>query len=140
MFYFNSNVIAQTEVKGTVTDGDNIPLIGASVYEKANPSNGTITDIDGNYSITVASNAAILVSSYVGYSTKEMAVEGSTDVINFVLYTDALGLDEIVVTGVVNSRSKLESSVSMTTLKPNQIEQSAPRTTAEIFRAQRYRS
>lgn len=63
----------------------------------------------------------------------EKTVEGSGTV-DFVLSTDALGLDEVVVTGVVNSRSKLESSVSITTLKPEGILQSSPRTTAEIFR------
>ena len=47
---------------------------------------------------------------------------------------DAMGLDEVVVTGVVNPKSKLESSVSVTTLDPKTIHQSAPRTTAEIFR------
>ncbi|KQC34492.1 TonB-dependent receptor [Nonlabens sp. YIK11] len=59
---------------------------------------------------------------------------GVDRVLNFELAEDAASLDAIVVTGVANPKSKLESSVSITTLTPTVIEQSAPRTTAEIFR------
>jgi len=54
---------------------------------------------------------------------------------DFTLGINALGLDELVVTGVTNPKSKLESSASLTTLYTVKILQSAPRSTAEIFRA-----
>ena len=60
-------------VKGTVTDKTGETVIGASVVEKGNPSNGTITDIDGNYTLSVPSKAT-LVFSYVGMTTQEAAV------------------------------------------------------------------
>src|SRR5574344_1016741 len=72
------SVSAQTQtVKGTVTDKTGETVIGASVVEKGNPSNGTITDIDGNYTLTVPAKATI-VFSYVGYTTQEAAVKGQS--------------------------------------------------------------
>ena len=62
-------------VKGTVKDKTGETVIGASVVEKGNTSNGTITDIDGNYTISVPANATIVVS-YVGMSTQEASVIG----------------------------------------------------------------
>ena len=59
---------AQTTVTGTVTDEQNIPLPGATVLEKGT-TNGTTTDFDGNYTISVANGNAILEFSYIGYST-----------------------------------------------------------------------
>lgn len=122
-----------TQIMGNVADDTGEPLIGATVVVQGSTV-GTVTDIDGNYSLSVDQAPPFTVEvSYVGFSSYEVAVNqsGTYDV---VMASDALGLDEVVVTGVVNSKSKLESSVSITTLKPDGIAQSAPRTTAEIFR------
>lgn len=62
-------------VKGTVKDKTGETVIGASVVQKGNASNGTITDIDGNYSLNVPSNAT-LIFSYVGMTTQEIIVKG----------------------------------------------------------------
>ena len=58
-------------VKGIVTEANGNPMIGVSIGEK-NTSNGTITDIDGSYSLKVNSKASILVFNYLGYATKEV--------------------------------------------------------------------
>jgi TonB-linked SusC/RagA family outer membrane protein len=94
---------AQT-VKGTVTSAtDNEPLIGASVLVKGT-SSGTITDLDGNYSIS-APNGATLVFSYVGYNTKEIKVTSSS--INVALSESTKLLDELVVVGYGVQKKKL---------------------------------
>lgn len=84
-------------VKGTVKDKTGETVIGASVVEKGNTSNGTITDIDGNYTISVPANATI-VFSYVGMTTQEASVKGKTQ-IDIVMEDDAQALEEVVVIG-----------------------------------------
>ncbi len=84
------------QVKGVVKDSSGETVIGASVLEKGT-TNGTITDIDGNFSISVADNATLQVS-YVGYTTQEVSAAGKT-FISIVLREDAEMLDEVVVVG-----------------------------------------
>ena len=66
-------------VTGTVTDKTGETVIGASVVQKGNTSNGTITDIDGNFSLSVPANAT-LVFSYVGMTPQEIALKGKTKI------------------------------------------------------------
>ena len=80
-----------------VKDKTGETVIGASVVEKGNTSNGTITDIDGNYTISVPANATI-VFSYVGMTTQEASVKGKTQ-IDIVMEDDAQALEEVVVIG-----------------------------------------
>jgi outer membrane receptor protein involved in Fe transport len=98
---------------------------------------GTTTDFDGNYEIKNVENGTYsLTASYIGFDnfTKEVIVNSSKVTLNIVIKENAQSLDEIIVTGVVNPKSKLESSVSISTIGLKQIEQSSPRTTGEIFR------
>ncbi len=134
-FSLASTIDAQTtSISGTVTSDQGETLIGATISVDELSGVGAVTDIDGTYELRVDRAAPFTVTvSYTGFSNLQRTIEGSGQV-DFTLSMDALGLDEIVVTGVVNSKSKLESSVSITTLKPEGILQSSPRTTAEIFR------
>ena len=84
-------------VKGTVKDKAGETVIGASVVQKGNTGNGTITDIDGNYSLSVPSNST-LIFSYVGMTTQEIAVKGQKT-IDVILADDAQALEEVVVIG-----------------------------------------
>ncbi len=84
------------QVTGRVVDENNEPLPGATVLEKGT-ANGTITDMDGNYTISVEEDA-ILVVRFLGYSTIEQAVAGRS-VIDFNLEADLQSLSEIVVVG-----------------------------------------
>ena len=96
-FWVPFNLMAQTiQVKGTVYDNAGIPIIGANILEKGT-TNGMITDIDGNYTLTVSSKGTI-VFSYVGYLTQEIKVNGKTT-INVKLQEDTEMLDEVVVVG-----------------------------------------
>ena len=74
-------------VSGKVVDAGGVPVIGASVVLVGNSSVGAITDLDGNYSLSVPSNANISVS-FIGYTTQTVAVAGRS-VINFILEEDS---------------------------------------------------
>lgn len=84
-------------VKGVVKDKNGETIIGASVIEKGNSTNGTITDIDGNYSLVVSQNSTI-VFSYVGMKTLEEEVNGRSR-IDVVMTDDTQALEEVVVIG-----------------------------------------
>ncbi|MFG6687280.1 SusC/RagA family TonB-linked outer membrane protein [Mariniflexile sp. HNIBRBA6329] len=85
-----------SNVKGTVSDESGVPLPGVSIIVK-NTTKGTATDFDGNYSIAVNTND-VLVFSFLGYKTQEVAVKGRTT-INLNLSEDKNVLDEVVVIG-----------------------------------------
>jgi len=95
LFLCTSVMFGQT-VKGVVSDTSG-PLPGVSVLLKGTNS-GTETDLDGNYSIDVTSSDAVLVFSYLGYKTKEVAVSGKTT-LNVTLEEDATQLEEVIVIG-----------------------------------------
>ncbi|SNS73093.1 Outer membrane receptor proteins, mostly Fe transport [Ekhidna lutea] len=131
-----ASTFAQTQISGTITDETGEAIPGVTVVIQGT-SQGSVTGIDGTYAFSTSlSGDYVLSISFVGYKTILQPVTlGSGDVSqDFQLELDMIGLDEVVVTGVVNPKSKLESSVSVTTLNPKTIVQSAPRTTAEIFR------
>ena len=105
------SLFAQNRVVGTVRDGVG-PVIGASVMEKGT-QNGAVTDLDGNYVITVKPGATLVFSS-IGYATQEIEV-GDQSTINVLLKEDTEFLDEVVVVGYgTMKRSDLSgASVSM---------------------------
>ena len=98
------------KVTGTVSDAQG-PVIGATVMEKGNTSNGVITDIDGNYSINVKPGATLVIS-YVGYITQEIAV-GSQSVINVTIEEDSESLEEVVVVGYGTMKKKLVTGATV---------------------------
>ena len=110
-------VSAQTiTVKGNVKDTTGEPIIGASIVEKGNTTNGTITDLDGNYSIKVPAKAT-LTFSYIGMKTQDIAIKGQGP-INVTLSDDTQALDEVVVIGYGTVAKKdLTGSVSSVSAK-----------------------
>lgn len=131
-----TGIIAQSTVSGSVKDQNGEPIPGANVLLKG-VSLGADTDFDGNFEIrNVANGTYTLVASFVGFDnfTKEIIVNSSNLNIDVVIKENAQSLDEVIVTGVVNPKSKLESSVSISTINAKVIAQSSPRTTSEIFR------
>lgn len=100
---------AQITVKGRVTDPLNEPMIGVSIVEKGT-GNGLITDIDGNYTISVGKDAT-LVFSYIGYVTQEKRAVAGT--LNVQLKEDSQALDEVVVVGYgVQKKSSVTGAIS----------------------------
>ena len=109
------SLYAQNLVKGTVVDETDLPLIGATVLIKGN-SGGTITDIDGNYSINAKKGSTIVVS-YIGYKTQEVKYTGQQKV-NIKMIPDNQALDEVVVVGYGSmKRSDLTGSVASVAAK-----------------------
>ncbi|MBR07460.1 MAG: SusC/RagA family TonB-linked outer membrane protein [Rickettsiales bacterium] len=102
----------QRTISGQVTDSENgETLPGATVLEKGT-TNGTVTDIDGNYSISVG-NDAVLVVSFVGYRPIEITV-GTSSVVNATLDMDVSSLEEVVVVGYGTQRKEdLTGAVSL---------------------------
>lgn len=98
-------------IKGTVVDNLGEPVIGANVVEKGT-TNGTITDMNGNFSLSTSPNATLEVS-FIGYITQRTPVKGST--VNITLREDAQALDEVVITGFGMSQKKesLTSAISL---------------------------
>lgn len=102
-------------VEGTVTGNlDSEVLIGASISVKGTTM-GTVTDIDGKYSLSVPSDA-ILVFSYLGYETEEVAVRNRS-LINVSLKTSSQDLEEVVVVGTILKKSDLTGAVSSVSAK-----------------------
>lgn len=87
----------QFNVTGMVVDDEGGPLPGASIVEMGT-LNGTQTDFDGNFSLSVANENAVLKISYIGFATKEIAINGQQNV-TVTLNVDASGLEEVVVVG-----------------------------------------
>ena len=96
-------------VSGTVVGADG-PVIGATVLEKGT-SNGTVTDIDGNFSLNVQPGATLVIS-YVGYKTQEIAV-GNQSFINVNISEDADVLEEVVVVGYGVQKKKLVTGATV---------------------------
>ena len=103
------------KVKGVVNDAMG-PVIGASIGEKGNTGNGTITDIDGNFSLNVSSNSTLIVS-FVGYKAQEIPVAGKT-FFTIDLKEDNEMLEEVVVVGFATQKKvNLTGSVGTATAK-----------------------
>ena len=102
-------------IKGNVvskTDGE--PIIGVTVVETANSTNGTITDFDGNFTLTV-SKGAELTFSYVGFKTQQLKAEATMKV---VMAEDAEMLGEVIVTGYMSEKkASLTGSVAVVKMK-----------------------
>lgn len=97
-------------IKGTVIDETGEPIIGANIIEKGT-ANGTVTDVDGNFTLSVTDNA-ILQVSYLGYITQETATRGQSNIIVSLL-EDTQTLDEVVVIGYGTlKRKELTSAIS----------------------------
>lgn len=98
-------------ITGTVTDkSNNDPLPGVSIVIQGT-TKGTITDFDGNYTIS-ASSADVLIFSFVGYLEQQIKVE-SQSVINITMEADVVGLDEVVVIGYGTQKKKLNTGATL---------------------------
>jgi len=117
-----------TEVTGVVTDFQTRePLIGVTVYDANDPSHGTVTDFDGNYTISVDTRKpTMLTFSYVGYDSENRSVNSTTKVINVPLLTHNEILDDVVVTAGRFEQRQTDVTVSMEVLKPQALRSQAP--------------
>ena len=104
-------------LKGTVIDENGEPVIGATIVDKANTANATITDFDGNFTINVSAGQPIVVS-YIGYQTQELAAKNGMTI---KMEPDNKVLDEVVVVGYgVQKKSSVTGAISQ--VKPEDME------------------
>ena len=112
LLVFLAQILAaqNSSVSGTIKDDVGVPLPGASIVVKGT-STGVVSDFDGNFSINVDDNG-VLVVSYLGYLTKEVAVNGQSNLV-IDMVQDAASLEEVVVVGYGQvKKSDLTGSVS----------------------------
>jgi len=116
----NHQIVQQTtKVKGTVTDEQGEPLIGASIAVKGT-SQGVITDFNGQFSIDASRNATLIVS-YVGYRSEEVQVKGQSN-LKIVLKEDSKIIDEVVVTALGIKRERKALGYSIGEVKGEELE------------------
>lgn len=115
------------DVTGQVLDESGLSVIGASVILKSDPTKGTVTDMDGNFTLKGVPSDGTLTISYIGMTTQEVAINGQTS-LKVVLREDSELLDEVVVVGyTTQKRSEMTTSVSKLDTK---VLESAPRSNA----------
>ena len=108
--------IIQQQVSGTVSDKNGKPLPGASIVEKGT-SNGTQTDFDGNFSLDVSDENAVLVVSYIGFAAKEVSIGGKTS-LDIILNEATSQLDAVSIVGSRGKpRTSFDSAVPVDNLK-----------------------
>lgn len=99
------------KISGTIVDGSGLPIIGANIVVKGNPSIGTITDMDGKYILTVP-NGSVLIISYIGYIPVEQPISNK-NVLDIRLQEDTQKLNEVVVVGYgTQKRKEITSSIA----------------------------
>ncbi|MDR2680916.1 MAG: SusC/RagA family TonB-linked outer membrane protein, partial [Tannerella sp.] len=113
----------KTKITGTVVDQTGEPMIGANIVEKGDVTNGTVTDAEGNFSISVQDNAVLRIS-YVGYVTQEISAGGGRKQLIITLLEDSQTLEEVVAVGY-GIQKKVNLTGSVATLNTTDI-QSTP--------------
>lgn len=119
------------QLKGVVKDAAGEPIIGASVVEKGRTSNGTITDVDGNFELKISRGSSIIVS-YIGFRTQELKANPNRS-IEVVLTEDTKLLDEVVVVGYGTQR-KEELTSSVASIKSDDFVQASSVDAASLVR------
>lgn len=129
LFIFPFVLSAQSVITGTLTSessGETIPF--ANVIEKGT-SNGTTTDIDGNYSIQVSSLPVTLVFSSLGFATQEVVATSTS--VNIALKVSSQALDEVVVTGLATSIKRSNSANAVASISSDELTGRTPPTTLD---------
>ncbi|MBR5885173.1 MAG: SusC/RagA family TonB-linked outer membrane protein, partial [Alistipes sp.] len=119
------------ELKGVVVDASGLPVIGASVAE-VGTVNGTMTDIQGQYELTVKDGNAVVEISFIGYKTVQL-VASSAELARVTLEEDAMGLDEVVVIGY-GAVKKSDMTGSVIAVKAEELNRGALTSPQELLR------
>jgi iron complex outermembrane recepter protein len=134
VLFFSLTALSQTTVKGKVTDKTSAePLNGVTIVVKGTTL-GIITNNEGEYTLVVPSKNVTLKFSFVGYETIEQTV-GENSVLNIALSQSAISIDEVVVTGSFDERTKLESSVAISTINSKQIQILTPNSSIDLLKS-----
>ena len=120
-------------IMGSVIDNNGQPLIGVNVVQKGT-TNGSITDIDGKYRITVSGKNPVLTFSYVGFLNQDVSVSGDQRHIDVKMKDDTQNLDEVVVIGYGTAKKK-DLTGAIATIKTEQLAAEAPQSVQDLMRA-----
>ncbi len=124
----NDNQQLNRKITGTVKDNNGGPVIGANVSVKGT-TNGTITDVDGNFSLENISDNDIIVISYIGYTSQEIKAGKQTS-LKIILKEDTQAIDEVVVVGF-GTQKKVNLTGSIGTVKTDEVLKSRPVTNVQ---------
>lgn len=131
-----NDVSGQTaSIQGTINDPEGSPLFGAAVVV-IGQNKGTTSDADGQYKIPIDEGTYQLSISYLGYISEKIEVTVNKEIVNIstTLRPDILQMEEVIVSAGFNEKSKLESSVSVSTLKAAEIEALNPVSALEVLK------
>ncbi len=128
MCFANFSLSGQS-ISGKVTDSNNEPLIGASVLVKGTTL-GTVTDISGQFTLDNVPTSSTLVISFVGFASKEIAAANNL----VIVLNEGGALDEVVVTGVFDARTKMNASVAISSLSSKQLEKMVPNSAIDVLK------
>jgi TonB-linked SusC/RagA family outer membrane protein len=115
-------VLSQKSISGTITDENGMPMIGVSIVEEGT-TNGTVSDFDGLYSITVKDESSQLMFSYIGYTPVTRAV-GSGNTLDVTMVESAEALDEVIVTSLGFRERKDDLGYASSTVSGDKISES----------------
>ena len=115
-----NTLLAQTSVSGTVVDQDGQPIPGVTILDENDQTNGTVTDFDGNFTISVPSDGSLNVS-FIGYETQTIAVSGQTN-LSIILEEGVSALDEVIITGYGSQVKKSDLTGSIASVSSEDFE------------------
>ena len=98
LFFASMGLTAQFTASGTIEDEDGLSVIGASILVEGTTT-GTVTDIDGNFTLNIPTNTATLIVSYTGFATQDIEISNADPVVNIIMSSSSELLQEVVVTG-----------------------------------------
>lgn len=133
---FSLSIYAQEgKIQGKISDSSGMGLMGASVVIE-NTKKAQNTDIDGNFSFTAVKDGTYqIVISFMGFKTQKLTVRVPQSApLKVTLVDDQALLDEVVVTGVFDKRTKMESSVAISTMTAKQIERTAATSAGDLLK------
>jgi len=125
--FFLSFISLSAQISGVVTDDTGEALIGANIIEKGT-SNGVITDIDGTFSLDVTEGTIITIS-FAGFESVDVPATNGMSI----ALSEGVGLEEVVVTGLFDARSRMESSIAISTLDAAKMNRLTPVSGADLF-------
>lgn len=134
---FPQQKLQKGTIRGTVTDANGKPIPGANLI-LVGTNMGTATGANGSYSFAAEAGDYQLRARVIGYKTQTADITvsaGETVTQNFQLEEDVLNFDEVVVTGTNNPKTKLESSVAITTIPDKQLNEAPPQSTAGVLKS-----
>jgi iron complex outermembrane receptor protein len=114
--------VLRQEIQGTVRDENGEPMIGVSILEKGT-GNGTVTDLDGSYSLVVKDASSVLVFSYVGYQRQEITANNQSE-INVSMVPDNT-LEQVVITALGIERDKKDLGYSVSEVRGQELAQTS---------------